>query len=408
VAVADVNGDGRLDLAVANYSYGASAGSVSVLLGNGNGTFQGAVNFAVGSIPVSVAVADVNGDGRPDLVTANQSGNSVSVLLGNGNGTFQSAVNFGVGSSPRSVAVADVNGDGRPDLVTANFGSGSVSVLLGNGNGTFHSAVNFYASSPVSGAVADVNGDGRPDLVAASFGGANVSVLLGNRKAATHLQITAPASVTAGTPFTITVKALAAGNGVDDLYTGTVTFTSSDGAAVLPADYTFTKADLGVHTFTLSTTLNTTGPQTVTATDTVKSTITGSASVTVNSPSAAPPSPGGRSGGTAPAAAAGSVAPDLPGQGDAVRARALAALLAEGSFLDTGPNPHVLGVTGIAAGGHLLAADTGLTSTLAAHISVRIAAVPGLPGEELVIKAGLRRNDLEAFFAVEPFGPGGG
>jgi hypothetical protein len=82
--------------------------------------------------------------------------------------------------------------------------------------------------------------------------------------------------------------------------------------------------------------------------------------------------------------------------------------VAEGSFLDTGPNSHVLGVTGIAAGGHLLAADAGLTCTLAAHISVRTTAVPGLPGEELVIKAGLRRADLDAFFAAGSFGPGGG
>jgi hypothetical protein len=168
-------------------------------------------------------------------------------------------------------------------------------VLLGNGNGTFHSAVNFgVARTPVSVAVADVNGDGRPDLVTANenYSG-TVSVLLGNRKAATHLQITAPASVTAGTPFTITVKALAAGNHVDDLYTGTVTFTSSDGAAVLPADYKFTKTDLGVHTFTV--TLNSNGAQTITATDTVKSTITGTASVTVNSAGAPPPA-GNRAG----------------------------------------------------------------------------------------------------------------
>jgi hypothetical protein len=221
--------------------------------------------------------------------------NSVSVLLGNGNGTFQSAVNFGVGSGPFSAAVADVNGDGRPDLVTANYGSASVSVLLGNGNGTFKAAKNFAGgSAPQSVAVADVNGDGRPD-VAVNFGG-DVGALLGNRKAATHLQITARASVTAGTPFTITVTALAPGNGVDDLYTGTVTFTSSDGAAVLPANYTFTKADLGVHTFTV--TLNTTGSQTVTATDTVHGTITGTATVTVNA-AAAPSRAATPSGGSA-------------------------------------------------------------------------------------------------------------
>jgi hypothetical protein len=170
-------------------------------------------------------------------------------------------------------------------------------VLLGNGNGTFHSAVNFgVARTPVSVAVADVNGDGRPDLVTVNqnYSG-TVSVLLGNRKAATHLQITAPASATAGTPFTITVKALATGNHVDDLYTGTVTFTSSD-STFTQFNYTFTKTDLGVHTFTV--TLNSTGAQTITATDTVKSTITGTASVTVQAPAPPPSSPrGSRRGG---------------------------------------------------------------------------------------------------------------
>src|SRR5262249_23656634 len=156
-------------------------------------------------------------------------------------------------------AVADVNGDGKADLATANAGSNSTSVLLGKRNGTFKSAVNFgVGAHPHAVAVANVNGDGRPDLVGAHLGRNSAGALLGRRKAATHLQITAPASVTAGTPFTITVKALAAGNGVDDLYTGTVTFTSSDGAAVLPGNYTFTKADLGVHTFTV--TLNTPSP----------------------------------------------------------------------------------------------------------------------------------------------------
>src|SRR5438874_2283208 len=90
--------------------------------------------FAVGLLPTSVAVADVNGDGKPDLVVANGGGDSVSVLLGNGNGAFQNAQNFAVGLYPNSVAVADVNGDGKPDLVVANRGSNSVSVLLGNGN----------------------------------------------------------------------------------------------------------------------------------------------------------------------------------------------------------------------------------------------------------------------------------
>jgi hypothetical protein len=121
--------------------------------------------------PASVVVADVNGDGKLDIITANLVGNSVSVLPGNGDGTFKTVQNspFGVDSQPRSVAVADVNGDGVPDIVTANYGGssgGSVSVLSGNGNGTFRLPRFFdEGSSPVSVLVADVNGGGKPDII---------------------------------------------------------------------------------------------------------------------------------------------------------------------------------------------------------------------------------------------------
>src|SRR5262249_59820150 len=103
--------------------------------------------FAVGAAPTSralttaplpVAAAEVSGDGIPDIITTNYGANTVSVLLGNGDGSFQSQQTFNVGMGPDSVAVADVNGDGRPDIITANYGSHSVSVLLGNGDGSFH------------------------------------------------------------------------------------------------------------------------------------------------------------------------------------------------------------------------------------------------------------------------------
>jgi hypothetical protein len=235
-----------------------------------------------------VAVADVNGDGRPDLVVANKYSDSVSVLLGNGNGTFQAAQNFSAGTGPVAVAVADVNGDGHPDLITANYFSNSVSVLLGNGDGTFGSAVSFgQGNYPESVAVADVNGDGLPDVVTANNRSNSVSLLLGKRNAATHFTVKAPASVTAGKSFTITVTALTAGNQLDAVYTGTVHFTSTDGLAVLPADCTFTLRDAGSHKFQV--TLNTTGSQTITVTDTVTSSITGQATVTVGA--APPPAP---------------------------------------------------------------------------------------------------------------------
>jgi hypothetical protein len=176
VAVGDFNGDGRADLAVTNQS----GKNVSVLLGNGNGTFQAAVNYTVGIDPTSVAIGDFNGDGMTDLAVSNFAGN-VSVLLGNGNGTFQTAVNYNVGIDPTSVAIADLNGDGKADLAVANANTGNVSVLLGNGDGTFQTAVNYTTGSgPWSVAIADVNGDGKPDLVTANYNGSNVSILFGN------------------------------------------------------------------------------------------------------------------------------------------------------------------------------------------------------------------------------------
>jgi uncharacterized protein (UPF0548 family) len=181
VAVGDFNGDGKQDLAVANRGDPRVGGdAVSVLLGNGDGTFQNAVNYAAGSAPFSVAVGDFNGDGKQDLAVANASSGNVSVLLGSGKGTFQNAVNYSTGLAPYSVAVGEFNGDGKQDLAVATF-LGDVSVLLGNGNGTFQNAVNYAAGVDIrSVAVGDFNGDGKQDLVVANSNSANISVLLGN------------------------------------------------------------------------------------------------------------------------------------------------------------------------------------------------------------------------------------
>jgi FG-GAP-like repeat len=194
VAVADVNSDGKPDLIVGFSAYvnPFNASAVSVLLGNGDGTFQTAQLFSSGGLGVhSVAVADVNGDGKPDLLVANQADGTVAVLLGNGDGTFQTAQAFGTGGqNVFSVAVADVNSDGKPDLLVTNFcGSssicgpqgisspGSVSVLLGNGDGTFQAAAPYGSGGELTYglAVADVNGDGKPDLLVANFCAAGVS-----------------------------------------------------------------------------------------------------------------------------------------------------------------------------------------------------------------------------------------
>jgi hypothetical protein len=174
VGVGDFNGDGKLDMAVANNN------NVSVLLGNGDGTFQPAVNYAAASGGQSVAVGDLNGDGKLDLVVANNQSNNVSVLLGNGDGTFQAAVNYPAGSGASSVAVGDFNGDGKLDVTVANFGTDNVSILLGNGDGTFQTAVNYAAGGGCQSiAVGDFNGDGKLDLAVANFATKDVSVLLG-------------------------------------------------------------------------------------------------------------------------------------------------------------------------------------------------------------------------------------
>ena len=122
----DFNGDGKLDLAVANQD----DSTVSVLLGNGDGTFQSPVLYRVNLAPSGMVVADINSDGLPDLVTSNLGSNDVTVLIGNGDGTFKAAVNFPVGNAPAAIAVADFNNDGQPDIVTANSNSASASILL--------------------------------------------------------------------------------------------------------------------------------------------------------------------------------------------------------------------------------------------------------------------------------------
>jgi hypothetical protein len=235
VAVGDFNGDGKLDLAVVSNPCFGCGGTLSILLGNGDGTFQAPVTYGVGSSPAGIIVGDFNGDGKLDLVIPFNTGNNVGVLLGNGDGTFQPAVYYGVCPYPNSLTAGDFNGDGKLDLavmcsnqggstsildvllgngdgtfqpptsyavgtvygqgiVAADFrGNGildlaegnsplnNIGVLLGNGDGTFQAPM-YYAvgSGPLQLATADFNGDGKPDLAVTDGGGNSVSVLLGN------------------------------------------------------------------------------------------------------------------------------------------------------------------------------------------------------------------------------------
>src|SRR5580704_2975207 len=180
IVTGDFNGDGKLDLGVVN----VNDSTVSILLGNGDGTFQPQVTFATGSGPGALAVGDFNGDGKLDLAVpfAGQGNNDggVSVLLGNGDGTFQTRVDYGTSTEPYAILTGDFNRDGKLDLVILDCSDSvyictvSVSVLLGNGDGTFQSAYNvasfdnnFYADFLLS---ADLNADDKLDLVVADIG----------------------------------------------------------------------------------------------------------------------------------------------------------------------------------------------------------------------------------------------
>jgi len=222
VVTGDFNGDGRLDLAVAN----AARDTVSVLNGNGDGTFQAPQTFSTGAGILSLAAGDFNGDGRLDLVTVNS--RDVSVLLGIGNGTFQLPRSIGLPGefppgytgltalpqAPFSLAVADVNGDGKLDLAisastswtnTSTHVDAYVNVLAGNGDGSFtlkaayhlaNNSLNTINNPPALG-LGDFNGDHKPDVVTVSTGGDGVSVWPGNGDGT----LQAPVHSTSGTPF---------------------------------------------------------------------------------------------------------------------------------------------------------------------------------------------------------------
>jgi hypothetical protein len=239
IAVADFNQDGKLDLVVAN----SDSNTVSILLGNGDGTFQPAMNFSTPPDPFFVGVGDFNHDGKADLITANVGNfsgrcNCVSVLLGNGDGTFQvPAIETPVSFAPEAVGIGHFNGDANLDVaVTQEFGGTSeIQILLGNGDGTFRLGQTYpVGPSPISVAVTDFNGDHKLDLAVAENGGVGVGVFLGKGDGTFQLRVDYRTNFPSWT-----VSADMYGRGIKDLVVANLDFSSGFSVLMGNGDGTF-------------------------------------------------------------------------------------------------------------------------------------------------------------------------
>ena len=191
VAIADFNGDGIPDVAASS-----EASGLAVLLGTGGGDFEPAVNYRTGGAARGLAVADLNGDGQPDIAVVG-GGEGVSILLNNGDGTFASDGSMYVGANSYAIAIEDFNGDGVPDLAVVNLSEDGVAVALGNGDGTFGPPVTYAVGNfPIGIAVGDFNDDGSPDLAVTNTGSESVSILFGTGSGSFGPQVTLPVANT--------------------------------------------------------------------------------------------------------------------------------------------------------------------------------------------------------------------
>lgn len=261
--VGDFNGDGKADLAIADAGF--NNGGVYVLLGTGTGSFGSPTKFTAGTRPGYLAIADFNGDNKSDLAVSNGGFlfNKISILIGNGSGGFSAPTDFAVGSTPAGLVVADINKDTFLDIAVANIESHNISILKGNGQGSFSAATNFAANTfPTSMTSGDFDNDGKLDLaVGWNMTGDRISILRGDDTG----QFAAPAGFSTGSgPYDLAAADLN-GDGTSDLVvanassnTVTVLFgalptVSISGAAVAEGNSGSTSANFPL---TLSGTIN--------------------------------------------------------------------------------------------------------------------------------------------------------
>ncbi len=333
LVAADFDADGKLDLAVAN----KVANSVSLLLGNGDGTFGapalfpdaslptalvagdlngtgridlavtdaeansvvvipnarllnpldqgGSSIYRVGTDPEDVTAADLNGDGRLDLIVANKGSNDVSVLLGGATPPFSAETRVAAGAGPVHVLAADLNRDGLADLAVVLEGGNSVQTLRGCGDGTFLAGLTpGVGALPGGAALSDFDGDGAPDLAVANATSGDASVLLNRSGVVAGFNVFTLPYAPAGGEFTVTVTAVDSSNQTVPTYSGAVHFSGGDPPASFPADYVFSTADAGTRSF--SVTLRTSAAQTIRVDDVANPGVSGTETVFV-SPGAA-------------------------------------------------------------------------------------------------------------------------